>query len=153
MRHPAVKLHHKLRDKLRRLAKKEMSRRAITRIHILLDLGEGYSIDEAAERNKSSAATAKRVRRSFFNAGWEEAITVRSSSGRPRILDSDEEKKLIALACSECPEGYDRWSIRLLVEKFRRKNGRRTSFTVVQRTLKEDGQKPWLKKNVVCSDA
>ena len=40
-----------------------------------------------------------------------------SNSARPRIFDGATEAKLIALACSPAPEGFARWSLRLLEEK------------------------------------
>ena len=39
------------------------------------------------------------------------------SSARPRIFDGAAEAKLIALTCSPAPEGFARWSLRLLEEK------------------------------------
>ena len=39
------------------------------------------------------------------------------SSARPRIFDGAAEAKLIALARSPAPEGFGRWSLRLLEEK------------------------------------
>ena len=35
----------------------------------------------------------------------------------PRIFDGEREAKLIALACSEPPPGFARWTLRLLEEK------------------------------------
>jgi len=39
------------------------------------------------------------------------------NSARPRIFDGAAEAKLIALACSPAPEGFARWTLRLLEEK------------------------------------
>jgi hypothetical protein len=39
------------------------------------------------------------------------------NSARPRIFDGAAEAKLIALACSPAPQGFARWSLRLLEEK------------------------------------
>ena len=39
------------------------------------------------------------------------------NSARPRIFDGPGEAKLIALTCSPAPEGFARWSLRLLEEK------------------------------------
>ena len=36
------------------------------------------------------------------------------NSARPRIFDGAAEAKLIALTCSPSPEGFARWSLRLL---------------------------------------
>jgi hypothetical protein len=35
-----------------------------------------------------------------------------------RCLDGEAEAHLMALACSEAPEGYERWTLRLLQERF-----------------------------------
>jgi putative transposase len=38
-------------------------------------------------------------------------------SGRPIQIDGEQRAKVTALACSEPPEGYARWSLRLLADK------------------------------------
>ena len=38
-------------------------------------------------------------------------------SGRPIEIDGEQRAKITALACSDAPEGYDRWSLRLLADK------------------------------------
>lgn len=38
-------------------------------------------------------------------------------SGRPIEIDGTQRAKITALACSDAPEGYARWSLRLLAEK------------------------------------
>lgn len=41
----------------------------------------------------------------------------RETPPRPRKLDGEAEAKIIALACSEPPEGCSRWTVRLLSER------------------------------------
>jgi len=38
-------------------------------------------------------------------------------SGRPIQIDGEQRAKVTAMACSEPPEGYARWSLRLLADK------------------------------------
>jgi hypothetical protein len=38
-------------------------------------------------------------------------------SGRPIVIDGAQRAKVTALACSDAPEGHDRWTLRLLAEK------------------------------------
>ena len=60
------------------------------------------------------------------------------NSAPPRIFDGVAEAKLIALACSPAPEGYARWSLRLLEEKVVELNiVGKTSDTTIGRTLKK----------------
>jgi hypothetical protein len=67
---------------------------------------------------ETSAATVGRVRTRFFRQGLDAALE-RSAPDRvyQRSLDGRAEARLIALACSEAPEGRDRWSLRLLAHK------------------------------------
>ena len=41
----------------------------------------------------------------------------RDTPPRPIVFDGDFEAKLIALACTEPPEGHARWTVRLLAAK------------------------------------
>ncbi len=63
-------------------------------------------------------ATIERVRKLFVEEGLEAALT-RKKSNRiyERKLDGEKEAYLIALACSEPPKGYARWTLRLLADQ------------------------------------
>ncbi len=99
--------------------------RMLNRARILLkaDTGE-YSGDEELSDDaiagmlETSAATVGRVRTRFWRQGLEAALE-RSAPDRiyERSFDGRAEARLIALACSEAPEGRDRWSLRLLADK------------------------------------
>jgi hypothetical protein len=41
----------------------------------------------------------------------------RETPPRKSILDGEKEARLIALACSEAPDGRKRWTVRLLAER------------------------------------
>jgi hypothetical protein len=98
----------------------------LNRARILLktDRGEHSGEDptpldrEIAEMLETSTATVGRVRERFFGQGLNAALE-RSLPERvyKRSLDGRAEAHLIALACSEAPEGRDRWSMRLLADK------------------------------------
>jgi transposase len=100
--------------------------RMLTRARILLKADQGQHAGEGpvlkdreiAEMLETSAATVGRVREQFWRQGLDAALE-RSLPDRvyKRSLDGRAEAHLIALACSEAPEGRDRWSMRLLAEK------------------------------------
>src|SRR5215210_6028199 len=73
---------------------------------------------EIARMLETSAATVGRVRERFFRQGLDAALE-RSMPDRvyERSFDGRAEARLIALACSESPEGRDRWTMRLLADK------------------------------------
>jgi len=72
-------------------------------------------ISEALEVGR---ATVERLRKRFVEEGFEVALGQRRSQRNyQRKLDGDAEAHLIALACSKTPEGYSRWTLRLLAER------------------------------------
>jgi hypothetical protein len=71
-----------------------------------------------ADALETSTDTVARERRGFCEDGLEVALMARKP-GRPRrrVLDGRAEARLVALACSEPPEGRPRWTLRLLVDR------------------------------------
>ena len=101
------------------------SARMLNRARILLkaDVGkhsEGESLldRQIAPMLETSTATVQRVRERFCRQGLDAALE-RSAPDRlyERSFDGRAEARLIALACSEAPEGRERWSMRLLADK------------------------------------
>jgi hypothetical protein len=59
-----------------------------------------------------------RERRRYFEEGLEVALMPRKPARpRRRVLDGRAEARLIALACSDPPEGRERWTLRLLADR------------------------------------
>ena len=87
--------------------------------------------------------------RVYESSGWERAVFDGTRPGRPRAFSNGESRELIAIACSEAPEGRSRWTIRLLMSEFKRRTGKQACFGTVRRTLAAENKKPWLEKNVV----
>ena len=71
-----------------------------------------WTDERIAEAFDVSTATVGRQRRRFLEDGLEVALMPKKP-GRPRrrVLDGRAEAHLIALACSEAPEGRERWSL------------------------------------------
>jgi hypothetical protein len=94
-----------------------------TRARLLLKLDEGsggpaWSDQRAARALEVCGATAARLRRKFDKEGLEAALN-RKAPDRDyeRKMDGQNEARLIRLACSEPPEGRDRWTLRLLANQ------------------------------------
>ena len=79
--------------------------------------GPGWNDATIAEGLEVGRATVERVRKAFVEESLESALEPRKSRreyhGR---LDGDAEAHLIALACSQAPEGHSRWTLRLLAD-------------------------------------
>ena len=59
----------------------------------------------------------ERVRQRFVEEGLQSALSERPRRGSAPKLSGTEEAHLIAVACSQAPEGRARWSLRLLADK------------------------------------
>ena len=83
------------------------------------DAGEGWTDREIAAALDTSVNTVGSARRQLVEEGFESTLVRKynPNSARPRIFDGATEARLIALACSPAPEGFARWSLRLLEEK------------------------------------
>jgi hypothetical protein len=86
-----------------------------------------------------SSLTVYNVRKKYDEGGLERAI-LRKKPERvyERRLDGEGEAHLIALACSKPPEGYERWSLRLLKDRIiRLEIVENISHETIRQTLKK----------------
>ena len=141
-----VRLDAEERDRLNELIRKgKSSAPLLTKARILLkpdvsDAGEGWSDSQIAEALDTSIANVERTRRQLVAEGFEAVLTRKynPNSRRPRIFDGVAEAKLIALTLSPAPEGFARWSLRLLEEKVVELNiVEKASDNTIGRTLKK----------------
>jgi transposase len=97
--------------------------RKLTHARILLKAdqgseGPGWVDEQVAEAVEVSQPTVSRVRKQYVEEGLQAALNRRPPNRHyHRKLDGQQEARLIALACSEPPEGQARWSLRLLAER------------------------------------
>ncbi len=91
------------------------------RILLLVDEaqdGGAMKDEEIARVLKVGSATVERVRRRCVEEGVEAALGRRRQvNRRPRKLDGDGEARLVAMACSQPPEGRAGWTLQLLADR------------------------------------
>lgn len=111
---------------------------------ILLKADEGgpaWTDERMAEAFEVSVATVARERRRYCEEGLEVALLPKKKPGRRprrRVLDGRAEAYLIALACSNAPEGRDHWPLRLLADRMVELGYVESlSYETVRRTLKK----------------
>jgi transposase len=93
---------------------------ARARTLLLLDRSQGKkrTIVEVKEAAMVSQGTVYNLKQRYFAGGLSEALYEKPRPGRPVTkLTGDVEAHLIALACSDPPEGYERWTLRLLADR------------------------------------
>ena len=139
-----VRLSAEERSQLDELIRKgKRSAQLLTKARILLkadvsERGEGWSDSRIAAALDTSIATIERTRRQLVEEGFEAVLRRNPNSARPRIFDGAAEAKLIALTLSPAPEGFARWSLRLLEEKVVELHiVERASDNTIGRTLKK----------------
>ena len=119
--------------------------RKLTHARILLKAdqgpeGPGWIDERVADAVETSQPTVSRVRKQYFEEGLEAALNRRAPNRHyHRKLDGEQEARLIALACSEPPEGQAHWSLRLLADKMVELEivDEDISYQTVRRTLKK----------------
>jgi len=78
----------------------------------------GWTDSEISKALNISTRTIERVRQRFVEEGLEKALTPRRNpSSQLRRIDGEASAHLIALACSQAPTGYSRWTLRLLADQ------------------------------------
>lgn len=120
------------------------SARSQTHARILLKAdggpdGPGWLDSQICEAFEVSPSSVYRVRKRFAQEGLPAALNRRPPSRRrPRLLDGEQEARLVALACSSPPEGQARWTLHLLADRMvTLQYVESVSYETVRRTLKK----------------
>jgi hypothetical protein len=120
-----VTLQKEERDRLEAIAQKGNHRsQKVLNALVLLNCDEGEFQDhpskneEIASVLRISMRKIDRVKKRFIEEGFETALTGRKQERvYERKADGDFEAHLVALSCTAPPEGFARWSLRLLADK------------------------------------
>jgi transposase len=102
--------------------------------------GPAWTVADVAEALGVTSRTIEHLKRRFVEEGLKAALERKSRENPPRevIFDGAFEARLIALACSDAPEGYQRWTVRLLADKaVELEFAPSVSHMTVQRVLKK----------------
>lgn len=97
--------------------------RTILRANILLasdrNNSKNMTVAEIAAAYHTTHTTIQTVRSTYAEKGLEATITrkKRETPPVPAKVTGEVEAHIIALACGEPPEGYAKWSLRLLADK------------------------------------
>ena len=94
----------------------------VKRSYILLAADENgdksWSDKQISETYHVRTKTVENLRQRFVEAGFKIALNGKSTEPkREKIFDAEVEAKLIATRCSEVPDGYNKWTLRMLADK------------------------------------
>lgn len=123
--------------------------RTITRARILLLVDEGKKDKDIYTLLHIATSTPHDIRKKYIQGGLNKALYEAPRSGKTRKLTGTQEAEVIAIACTDAPKGYVRWTMDLLTEEVNKKLPVPIGRTAVYKILLRNDTKPWLKKNVV----
>lgn len=146
-----VDLSPKERTLLRAITTKGMHRvRVIKRATALLKSDDGWIDADIAPVVGVSIRTIENIRARYAEGGIDRVLYDAPRPGQPLKLDDKGEAYLVALACSPAPDGYERWTLELLLDRMKKDKRLTKPVTTVclWKRLTKRGIKPWLEKNV-----
>jgi transposase len=139
-----VRLAPEERDELTALVRKGKTQAyRIKHANVLLAAdadGPAWTDEQIAEAFGCHVQTVSNVRQRFVEQGLTAALERKKqvAPSRQRILDGEQEARLIALACSAPPDGRAKWTLQLLADQFvRLEVVDAISDQTVRRTLKK----------------
>jgi len=112
----------------------------IKHVNILLKAEAHWSDEKIAQACGCNVNTPRNVRQRFVEQGLSVALERKKQDtpSREKILDGKGEAHLIALSCSQPPEGRARWTLHLLTDKLiELQIVDSLSYETVRRTLKK----------------
>lgn len=98
------------------LSKGQLQARVARRINGLILLNQGFTLQSVSDQLGIVHQTVGDWRDKYKETGLE-FLKDKQRSGRPVGFSGNVRAKITALACSERPPGYDKWSLRLLADK------------------------------------
>jgi len=84
---------------------------------ILLKTDEDLVDEQIAEHLDINVRTVERVRKRCALEGVSAALSPKKRPPKVPRFDGEAEARLVHLACSEAPKGWQRWTLRLLADK------------------------------------
>ena len=141
-----VRLTDEERETLRQVVDKlKGSSQKVRRAQVLLKAdadGPGWTDARIADAFGCRTKTVENIRERFVTEGFDIALDGQPRLNRPcsKLLDGEQEAKLIAMRLGSPPPGFSNWSLRLLAKRVvALEIVESISYETVRRTLKKTG--------------
>jgi Homeodomain-like domain len=139
-----VRLSRTERDSLQQIVKRlKGSSQKVRRAQVLLKAdvnGSNWTDSHIAEAFGCRTQTVEMVRQRFVERGFQETLEGKKRATPPteKLLDGEQEAKIIATRLGPPPKGYAHWTLRLLARKVvELEIVEAISYETVRRTLKK----------------
>ena len=124
--------------------------RTVLRALALCQLHEGRTVSEVAGNVRLTPKAVREIGRRYEDSGLEQALYDKQRPGAAALLEDSQRQRIIAVVCSDPPEGCARWTVRLVAEEaMKRRLVPRVGRETIRILLLHHDFKPWREKNVV----
>ena len=113
-------------------------------------MAKGASAPQISNVVPLTPQSIRNVGHRYQNGGLDVALYEKQRPGAAAVLDDSQKQRIIAMVCSDPPEGRARWTVRLVVEEaVKRRLVPQVGRETVRILLLDHDLKPWREKNVV----
>ena len=154
-----MRTYRRLRVQLKKRDRDELDRvlnggiqpvRVVLRSLALFQLHAGKSVCEVASNVHLTSKAVREIGRRYEDSGLERALYDKQRPGAQSLLDTKQRQRIIAMVCSDPPQGRARWTVRLIAEEaVKRKLVPKVGRETIRILLLSHEFKPWREKNVV----
>jgi len=124
--------------------------RVVLRALTLLQLANGLSAPRIAGVIPMTPQAIRKVGHRYTYGGLSRALYDTQRPGASELLNESQKQRIIAMVCSDPPEGHARWTVRLVAqEAVKRKLVPKVGRETTRVLLLNHDLKPWREKNVV----
>ena len=154
-----MRTYRRLRVQLKKHDRDELDRvlhggiqpvRVVLRSLAMCQLDASKSISEVAANVHLTSKAVREIGRRYEDSGLQGAVFDKPRPGAQSLLDTKQSQRIIAMVCSDPPEGRARWTVRLIAEEaVKRKLVPKVGRETIRILLLSHEFKPWREKNVV----
>ena len=143
-----IKLKKNELEKIKTLTKKGLEDvRVVKRALILKSRHLEISTEDIVELLDVDSKTVSNTLKNFLEFGFDISIYDAPRTGRPIEIGDREKANIVAMVCSNPPDGFARWTIELIAEEsVKRGHVESISKGKIQVVLQEHELKPWREK-------
>ena len=154
MARPALHIEVTAKDQkeLRKLLRGGVQQvRVVLRAVALFQLAKGVSAPRIASVLPLTPQAIRKIGHRHQQGGLERALYEKERPGAAALLEDSQKQRIIAMVCSDPPEGCARWTVRLVAEEaVKRRLVPQVGRETIRILLLHHDLKPWREKNVVC---
>jgi len=126
--------------------------RVTVRAIALLQLAKAVPAPQIAAAIPLTPQAIRRIGHRYQQGGLNRALYEKKRPGSRPVLDASQKQRIIAMVCSDPPEGFARWNVRLIAEEaVKRKLVPDVGRETIRLLLIDHDLRPWREKNVVRS--